>query len=65
MCVCMYIYLSFRTHVSKAVEAKSNLYTRNEGNIEPVLNLYRQVNLGLRRVICADLKCGWSEFVRT
>jgi len=32
--------LSFCTYVSKALEAKSSLYTRNEGYKEPVLNLY-------------------------
>ena len=37
--VCLYVCLSFRTHVSKALEAKSSLYMRNEGCIEPVLNL--------------------------
>jgi len=37
--VCIYVCLSFRTHVSKPIEAKSSLYTRNEGYIEPVLNL--------------------------
>ena len=29
----------FRTHVNKTLEAKSSLYTRNEGYIEPALNL--------------------------
>jgi len=37
--VCLYICLSVRTHVSKALEAKSSLYTRNNGYTEPVLNL--------------------------
>ena len=36
MYTCMHVCLSFRTHVSKALEAKSSLYTRY---IEPVLNL--------------------------
>jgi len=40
MHVCKYVCLSFHTHVSKALEAKSSLYTRNEGYIEPVLNLW-------------------------
>jgi len=31
--VCIYVCLSFRTHVSKALEAKSSLYARNEGYI--------------------------------
>ena len=39
MFVCLYICLSVCTHVSKALEAKSSLYTRNEGYIDPVLNL--------------------------
>jgi len=37
---CMYVCLSFCIQVSKAVEAKSSLYMRNEGHIEPVINLY-------------------------
>ena len=36
MYTCMHVCLSFRTHVSKALEAKISLYTRY---IEPVLNL--------------------------
>jgi len=39
MHVCMYICLSVRTHVNKALEAKSSLFTRNKGYTEPVLNL--------------------------
>jgi len=35
----MHICLSVRTHVSKTLEAKSSLYTRNKGYTEPVLNL--------------------------
>jgi len=35
----MHVCLSFCIHVSKALEAKSSLYTRNEGCTEPVLNL--------------------------
>jgi len=36
--VCMYniICLSLHTHVSKALEAKSSLYTRNKSYTEPV-----------------------------
>jgi len=34
--VCMYICLSVRTHVSKALEAESSLYTRNKGYTEPL-----------------------------
>jgi len=37
--VFMYVCLSFRTYVSKTLEAKSSLYSRNKGYIEPVLNL--------------------------
>jgi len=37
--VCMYICFSVCTHVSKALEAKSSLYTRNKGYTEPILNL--------------------------
>ena len=37
VCVCVYVCLSFLTHVSKALEAKSSLYMGNEDYIEPVL----------------------------
>jgi len=37
--VCVNICLSFCTHVSKTLEAKSSLYTRIEDYTEPVLNL--------------------------
>ena len=33
-----HIKLSFCTHVSKGLETKSSLYTRNEGYIEPASN---------------------------
>ena len=36
--VCMYICLSFCTHVSKPLFTKNSLYVRNKGHIEPVLN---------------------------
>jgi len=35
----VYVCLSFSSHMRKTLEAKSSLYTRNEGYIEPVLNL--------------------------
>ena len=35
--VCLYIYLSFHTHVSKILFTKNSLYVINKGNVEPVL----------------------------
>ena len=38
--VCLYVCLSFRTHVSKTLFAKNSLYVRNKGHIESVLNFW-------------------------
>ena len=37
-CVCLYICLSFRTHVNKILFTKNSLYGRNKGHVEPVVN---------------------------
>ena len=55
--VCLYICLSFRTHVSKTLFAKNSLYVRNKGHMVPVLNFWEgTISFGLRRLIRAGLK---------
>ena len=40
VCICFYIFLSFCTHMSIALNCKSSLYTRNKGYTKLVIHLH-------------------------